>query len=483
MKIKNIILGWGLVCILILSACESVIDVEPDFVKDGDQIFTTITDYEYALTGAYSRFRAVGYFGSGGQTTSSWANLPDMMTDNLVQTGEDLANWQNQTNWEYETNEDDVQVAWLEAYGVIAQANLVLRNIEQFSDAEPQRVNRIKGQALAIRGMAHFDVLRFWGADYNTSSSGLGIPYVEVVDINQKPTRLTVAESWAKIFADMLQAETLLGNVDRNVNSGSSRPYIDQTAVRALLARMYLYAEQYDRAEEYASLVIDAVPLATEAAFEGIWTDASYAEVIWSVPFNAGEGTPSSGLHNAPSNRNRFRPADPLLALYDQENDIRYATYFSQRVLSGTPRNILRKFYGRGSASDNLVDWKVIRVSEVYLIRAEARARQGGAKEVLANDDLNDLRAARISGYTSESLTDNDLLEAIFVERRKELVGEGHHWFDLKRTTRAINRTDPNLLQSTVVSLAPDHRAWTWPIPQSEIDANENIQGQQSPGY
>lgn len=481
MKRRNFILG--LAGVFSLSACNSIIDIEPEFVKDGSQIFTTIEDYEYALTGAYSLFREVGYFASGAQTTSTWASLPDMMGDNLVRTTEDLANWQEQVNWVYESTDSDINTAWQEAYSVVAQANLVLRNIDQFSATNPKAVNRIKGQALAIRAVAHFDVLRYWGTDYDLNSTGLGIPYVEIVDINNKPSRLTVAESWAKIFADMTQAETLLGNVDGTINSGNSRSYLDQKAVRALLARMYLYAGQYEEAEAFASQVIAEEPLATGADFEGIWTDASTAEVLWAVPFNAGEGSPSSGVHNAPSNRNRFRPADPLLALYDQNNDIRYGTYFGVRSLSGAPRNILRKFYGRGNASDNLVNWKVIRTGELYLIRAEARARQGGAKEALANTDLNDLRSARIADYAPETLTGSALIEAIFTERKKELVGEGHQWFDIKRTTRTIERTDPGLLAGSGVILTPEHRAWVWPVPQSEIDANENIRGQQSAGY
>src|SRR5690606_17628543 len=130
----------------------------------------------FALTGAYAQFRTVGYYGSGGQTTSSWANLPDIMSDVLAQTGDDLANWQNQSNWEYETTENDLEVAWLAAFGIISQANLTLRNIEQFNATSPKQVNRIKGQALAIRGLVHFDVLRYWGESYGFSDNSKGIP-------------------------------------------------------------------------------------------------------------------------------------------------------------------------------------------------------------------------------------------------------------------------------------------------------------------
>jgi hypothetical protein len=482
MRFKQILISAGLTGALLLGACNKTLEVEPLFQKDGSQIFTSLQDYEYALTGAYGLFRQVGYLGSGGQTTSTWALLPDMMADNLVRTAEDLANWQVQINWAYATDEDDLEVAWVAAYSVINQANLVLRNIDRFAATEPTRVNRVKGQALAIRAYVHFDVLRYWGENFDRNSTGRGIPYVETPDFNNKPARLSVAETWTKIFADMEQAETLLGDVDQPVNAGSSRAGIDQLAVRALLARMHLYAKNYAQAESYATLAIEERPLATATEFPAIWKDATNAEVIWAVAFNAGEGSPAVGAHVAATNRNRYRPSASAEALYDQASDVRFPAYFASRSLSGTPRRILNKYYGRGTSADNLVNWKVTRTGEVYLIRAEARALQPG-KEAAALEDLNALRAARITGYVNETLAGPALLEAIATERRKELFAEGHRWFDLKRTTRTIDRGEDCGAGSAECTLAPGAREWTWPIPQLEVDSNPSIGNQQTVGY
>jgi starch-binding outer membrane protein, SusD/RagB family len=467
---------------MVFSSCENVIEVEPEYQRDADFLFTNLDDYEFALIGAYARLRSVGYFSSGAQTTGTWSQLPDMMGDNLVQTSEDLANWANQTNWVYTSDEADVAVAWLEAYSVITQANIVLRNIDQFAGQNQGRVNRLKGQALALRGMAHFDLLRYWGESYDRNSTALGVPYKETVDAEDMPARETVQENYNKIFRDLEEAETLLGDVDRTINS-SNRAFIDQLVVKALLARVNLYAKNYQAAEDYATQVIDMRPLATRAQFPGIWTDANYSEVIWSVNYNAGEGSPSSGSYNGPSNRNRFRPATDLLQSYNQEADIRYSSYFGTRNLSGNPRTVITKFLSRGTAPDNLVDWKVLRTAEMYLIRAEARARKATPDLVGALLDLNTLRAARIEGYVPAVIVGQQaLLDAIAMERRKELIGEGHRWFDLKRTTRMIDRTD---CQAPITSctLAPSAREWAWPIPQAEIDANPNIRDQQTTGY
>ncbi len=486
MKSKNIKFYMALSCLLIVTACDKVLEVEPQFNKEGSQIFKTLEEYDYALTGAYALLRDVGYFGSGGQTTSSWGNLPDMMGTDLVRTSEDLANWQTQVNWTYTADENDLQVAWIAAYSVIAQANLVLRDIDQFSATNPKGVNRIKGQALAIRGMAHFDLFRYWAESYDKNSTGRGIPYIEKVNINNKPGRLTVAESYIKIFNDLETAEGLLADVDRVINSGP-RAYVDNLVIKAILARVNLYAKDYAKAESYATQVIDALPLASKKAFPDIWKDASREEIVWSLSYNLGEGVPAAGVHIASSNRNRFKPSAALEATFDQINDIRFPAYFASRSLSTNSRRIVVKFYGRNAAppvaSDNLVNWKVFRTGEMFLIRAEARVMQAG-KESFVLQDVNTLRAARINNYVAANLSGQPLIDAIALERRKELFGEGHQWFDLKRTTRTISRpaSDGHLV-STPLNLSPTSREWEWPIPTAEINANEVIRAQQHPGF
>ncbi|MGZ8538327.1 MAG: RagB/SusD family nutrient uptake outer membrane protein, partial [Flavisolibacter sp.] len=309
-------------------------------------------------------------------------------------------------------------------------------------------------------------------------------------------SRLNVKASWDAILKDMLEAETLLGDIDKAITTANDKTLIDRNGVRALLARMYLYANDVVKADQYATLVINSVPLASKTAFPSIWTDASQAEVIWAVSFNAGEGSPSAGVHIGSSNRNRFRPNNAAIALYDQTNDIRFPAYLASRqsgtVTAANPRPILpfasnsrkivNKFMTKGTTLDNVVNWKVVRVAEMYLIRAEAKARQGGAQEALGLADLNTLKAARINGFVPLVLTGQALLDEIQAERIRELFGEGHRWFDLRRTTKTINRTDFTL-SSTKLTLAPSAREWVWPIPQGELDANPNMQGQQNPGY
>ena len=168
-------------------------------------------------------------------------------------------------------------------------------------------------------------------------------------------------------------------------------------------------------------------------------------------------------------------PNPTLLDTYDQVNDVRYSSYF--KVID--QRLVLSKYLAKSAQlgkPDGVVNFKALRTGEMYLIRAEANAKIGDETDAL--DDLNTLRAARINGYVPEVLSGTALTDAIELERRKELICEGHRFFDLKRTTRIINRTNC----SNFCTLTPTDRSWTWPVPQPEIDANPAILPQ-NPGY
>jgi hypothetical protein len=135
---------------------------------------------------------------------------------------------------------------------------------------------------------------------------------------------------------------------------------------------------------------------------------------------------------------------------------------------------VVSKYIGKEGRTDGIVDFKAFRTGEMYLIRAEAYSLTGD--DILALADLNTLRTTRNAAAGGESGA--ALLGAIFTERRKELFMEGHRFFDLKRTTRTINRTTNC---QNFCTLAPNAREWNMPIPQSEMDANTSMV--QNPGY
>ncbi|HUC81380.1 MAG TPA: RagB/SusD family nutrient uptake outer membrane protein, partial [Flavisolibacter sp.] len=427
-------------------------------------------------------------------TGAGWALMPDVMSDNLYETNETLANSRVMADWLYQPNTDQVEDMYAAPYTVIATVNIVLRDVDKFTTADNRKkANRIKGQALAIRAMAHFDLFRYFAPKYDrNSTSDLAVAYIKEfqVSTSNQPARMNNKEFYDNLFADLTAAQGLLSDVDVAINTSAvSRPYFDLAAVYALQARAYLYAQQWTEAITASTNAINLRPLAPRAAFSGMYTEASAGETIWNVQFESGQSGPTYLIYFPAQQRSYFRPAPEVVDTTGtvgliRSNDIRFDTYFS-RVNTNISRGMsLTKYRGKGTQTDGAANFIAFKTGEMYLIRAEARARS--TQEGLALQDLNDLRAARINGYVAETgLTGNTLLTAIANERRKELIGEGHRFFDLKRTTRTIQRGaacgDTQLSPSGACTLASDAREWALPIPEVVVRANPNIR--QNPGY
>jgi starch-binding outer membrane protein, SusD/RagB family len=461
-----------------LASCNKMLDVEPESQLDANKRFQNLDDYYFSLVGTYSLFRNTSYYGSTDGAANAFVTLPDIMADDLPSfTKEQLGNEMVFAIWQYTSSETQIEDVWTNAYAIISQANLTLQGIDRFADKDQGRVNRIKSQALAIRALVHFDILRYWVNDY-TAGNAPGIPYMDKYDYEQKPARGTVAESFNKIEKDLLDAKDLMQDLDDDINGAGSRAYLDETAVNAILARMYLYKADYDKAIEFSTYVIDENPLADKARFELIWQDAVVDEVLWSAVFTTGQGGPGTNAFAPDVNRSQFAPNLNLVDTFDMNNDVRANAYFAVVTSRrGVDRLVLSKYLAKTallSNPDGTVNFKAFRVGEQYLIRAEAYAKSSTPDESAAMDDLNTLRAARIYGYTPESLTGTDLLGAIELERRKELLAEGHRFFDLKRKGVTVRNVDrPGTCPEC--DLPPNSHRWAWPIPRNEIDANRAI--------
>ena len=501
-KIKRSLIALAVVAVATQSCSKDDLELRPEFSLDALENPSSLEQVEQVLQGAYARFLITAlpdrtlssYYSSGSGTGAGWALMPDVMSDNLYETNETLANSRVMADWLYQPNTDQVEDMYAAPYTVIATVNIVLRDVDKFTTADNRKkANRIKGQALAIRAMAHFDLFRYFAPKYDrNSTSDLAVAYIKEfqVSTSNQPARMNNKEFYDNLFADLTAAQGLLSDVDVAINTSAvSRPYFDLAAVYALQARAYLYAQQWTEAITASTNAINLRPLAPRAAFSGMYTEASAGETIWNVQFESGQSGPTYLIYFPAQQRSYFRPAPEVVDTTGtvgliRSNDIRFDTYFS-RVNTNISRGMsLTKYRGKGTQTDGAANFIAFKTGEMYLIRAEARARS--TQEGLALQDLNDLRAARINGYVAETgLTGNTLLTAIANERRKELIGEGHRFFDLKRTTRTIQRGaacgDTQLSPSGACTLASDAREWALPIPEVVVRANPNIR--QNPGY
>ncbi len=457
----------------LLTSCQKQLEKNPTHTIDGNQFFTKIEDYDLALTGAYQLLQQNSMY-AGVNGGSVFLCAVDIAADNFYNGPDNLGSLNTMFRWNYAADNAVTEGGWDAAYRVIQQANLSVRGIDNFVSSDPLAVNRIEGQARALRAFMHFELLRWWCDSYDRNSTALGVAYVDKFDVEQKPSRGTVKTTYDKIEADLKTARMMLSNTDKPVQSatstsGTARGYIDTLVVDAMLARMYLYANVPDSAIKYSSYVINARPLATAAEFPSIWQDASTKEVVWSIKFQNPAEALAREIYQPSGDKLSWRPVTALLNLYTG-GDVRNSTYWTVR--SG--RTVLNKYFGKGASGDGIVDFKIFRTGEMYLIRAEAEAAK--SLDVPALADLNALRAARNAATGAE--TGATLKDAIQTERRKELVVEGHRFFDLKRTTRMVNRTQNCTGYCTLPST---DRAWNLPIPQSELIANENMD--KNPGY
>jgi starch-binding outer membrane protein, SusD/RagB family len=496
MIMKNKVLIAGLVSTITLTmgltGCDKNLDLEAPFALTPNNAFTDLASFQRQLNGVYGSFASPNYYnGFYGVTT-------EILTDNSYETLESLVNFNQVHNWLYIASDPQrayFQSMWLQIYNVILQANTIINKIDAVKSENERFYNRILGQALAARAIAHFDALNGWSDNTDRNGTGLGVPIKTNTDLT-RPARNTVKEVYDAIYADLNRAIELLSNVDASVNSATNRGFIDVWAARAALMRVALTASDNATAITQATALINQFPLATRAQFPGIWNDANVVEQIWNIQNNAGDpGSPfpSAEVMSFRANRNTFGVLPAFISTFDTTGfgatgtarDIRFNAYFFLRNTSGNGNNnwALRKFAGKGTSTDNLVNYKVFRVSEAYLARAEARAKTSG-QEAGANADLNALKRARIDGWVDMNLSGAALLNEIAAERRRELCFENQRWFDLKRTNRILNRPitgtgNPN--GGVQSNLAANSFRWVWPVVEAEMRANPAMV--QNPGY
>lgn len=474
MKIKNLII---ILFIVVAYSCENKLEITPEYSLTSDNAFETAEEYDQALIAAYSTLNDLGYY------QETYGELMELAADGGTETEESLRNEAEFTDWQFGPSDGSGNVAagWNTPYLMIARANVVSDGIDEVPEENEGSRDRILGQALALRALGHFDLLRLFGQTYDRNSEELGVP-LRITQSLDNPVRSTVKEVYDQILADLNEAERLLrpSTLDADPNGdGSSRYRIDRLAVRAIRAKVNLYAGEYQDAIDDASSVINdgAVSLGTIGSYPSVWNaDNQSTEVIWSIAIvDQNEGRPTGETFFYVNNRMGWVPSEDVINLYDQVDDIRYSSFFSDNFnissSNGGPSRIgttvAIKFSGRNGAIDGVNDIKLFRMAEMYLIRSEAQFELN--QPTLAMIDLNTLRANRITNYVDENLTGSALENAIRDERRKELWLEGHRWFDLRRWNLPIVRGADCDSPMESCNLSANNFRRIFPIPTQEI--------------
>jgi starch-binding outer membrane protein, SusD/RagB family len=456
---------------LMVSSCEDVIDIKPTDSLVTDIALTNINDFKKALTGTYAATASASYWGG------NMIVLNYQLSDNARKSVQNLGEGVQVHSFSYTAGLGEAASAWNAMYSVINRANIIINRIDAIEGTDAEK-NQIKGEALALRAMAHFDLVRLFSQRYNytADASHLGVPIMLESKISS-PARNTVKEVYDQVTKDLTDAKTLLAGVVQ----GPTR--ITPLAVSALQAKVALYTENYTDAITYSTEALAGKPIASKTEFATMWRQANgNAEAIFKIALPQGAANIGGNFYSVTNDLVSFNPTQDLLDEYgataeEKAKDVRYTSYYEIIPTRAEP-NIVFKYIDKNAAIKGQSDVIILRSADMLLIRAEAYARTNQGDKALA--DLNTLRAARITGFTPDpetgvgQETGTDLLNAIFTERRKELAFEGDRFFDLKRRNEAIVRgADCN---STSCTLPADDLRFAFPIPQTEVYANPNIE-------
>lgn len=450
----------SILLILFLSSCESFLHPDPPQNElPSDKVFQSDASATAALLNIYGTFASQSDYISNGWSygLSYWGGL---LADEYIHYRlEAEASTQFYYNNILSTN-GFVSSVWSSSYRIIYNANAALEGLETSAGVTPALKTQLKGEALFLRAFAHF----FLGCLYSD------VPYVKTTDfeVNAKVSRMPVGEVFHNVIADLVEAESLMG--ENYVTAGRVRP--NKWVAAALLARVYLYAGEWAKAEQKASEIITHNSVYSLEPLDNIFLTTS-KEAIWQLlPEWDGKRYADEGALYILTTTPEYVSLQPDLVAAFESGDERKTHWIGQITVGNKTYDFPYKYkenYENATGAEYTV---VFRLAEQYLIRAEARAQQNKIED--AQDDLDEIRSRAGLGGTTAN-TRQQLLDAIFNERRIEFFSEwGHRWLDMKRTKRAD------------AIMAPIKTGWSsndtlFPLPNTEILRNTHLT--QNEGY
>lgn len=480
MNIQKIIVVGLLALLVFTTACEDFLYQEPRLSQTNELTLSTFEGLQAATIGAYTPIYDDFWYGRDFVVTA------DLKGGNAKKSPISSGRFIEEYLWN--NTPESSNGLWTRAYELIGRANNVLEVIDAgFTEAgvEQEEIDQLAAECKFLRGLAYFDLARMFCQPIAQGGiNQLGVPVVLSYELGQ-PARNTLGEVYDQIEVDLVNAELDLAEVSPNGGT-DSKGWATKSAAQALLARYYLYTEEWQNAANYASMVINSgdFPIYTAEEYTtwdngGVWGTDGAPEIIFEVYGAEGNSSHSNwdviSYIMSPDGYGDIGASRDVYDLYE-DGDVRKALF-----TNSAPNyvNDLWSLKYPGKAPDGNLredNIPVLRISEMYLIRAEAILNGASVSGATAADDLNMIRSNRGASILDAG---NTTLTAVYLERRMELCYEGHELFDLARTGRPLIRVDYDGAVNQDIQF-PDYR-WAMPIPQGELDANENME--QNPDY
>lgn len=482
-----------------LCSCNEWLEATSSTQFKADALLGSEEGFQDALTGAYIKMGSISAY--GGNLTWKYNDLTTYPY--LPFTSQQVINFQNHV-YDNINVKNEIDATWLALYNAIANVNFILDNIDSRRDVftSQKKMNWIKGECLAIRAFCHFDLMRLFGTWEwgNGNESKLAVPYVLHYSAEITPQK-SYSETVDLLMSDiegaleLLSDDPITGNIpddfDFTVNAdgywNNRNLHLNLYAVEALLARVYMWQQDYARAEETAREVVDECFAAEAVSWvdvDKIVSTASNDQKDWTfstehiftlevtglyekasgfiLPTAGGTGDGTCRLDQTFCEAQLF-PTLSEEGLEDIRGTVSQLRYFAGSYVSN-------KLYG-SSSSIFRNKMPMLKISEMYYILAECSARDGRKAEALTY--MDEVRTHR--GITSNYADSTDAMQQLFWEYMREFINEGQFFYYLKRDNLEHK---PNFVVSgsagitTTVNLR--QKDLVFPYPDEEIFYGRN---------
>lgn len=482
---KNIFINILFVSILSIagnSCKKSFLEINSQQSTDSKVAIVDIQSMRAAINGVYDLMQDASYYG---RTTTL---LPDLMGDNSYVSDQNAGRYLD--NNQYTTTEGNsyARDAWNQIYRIITNCNFIIQKGSplEVPDGNKEEQGHIIGEAYTIRALAHFDLCRLYAQPYTftADASHPGIPIVTMssasIEDLIKPARNTVKEVYDTIISDLQQAISML-KTSVPGKSSSFKGMVTLNAAKGILSRVYLYKGDWSNAEKTATEVIDSkqYKLLPGTSLVSDFGAADNSETIFEIQYSDidNQGTNSLAYMYNQAGYGDILATQDLYNQYSANDARRGFMIIGNRNSKGGEKNVPLVLKYNNVTTIYAGNIKIIRLAEVYLNRAEARAHLNEDA-----DAINDLKTIAMRGdpgvVIDPALTGQPLIDMVLLERRKELAFEGDRLYDLTRNKISFKSYTSG--GSTINVDYPMNKA-ILPIPETETDVNTNIQ--QNAGY
>ena len=448
---------WGSLC-FILASCEDFLELEtPNHQIVSEAVFNNDVTALSAMTGIYNQLSTAAYSSGWESSITVLGGLSSNELECIRET--DFTFLEFEQNQIVPANNRNLSI-WSSAYNMIYMCNALLEGIENTSQLSEEVIISLKGEAKFIRAFTYFFLVNLYGE----------VPLILTTDYRQNSlaSQHDINAIYEQIVLDLQGAIDLLGDEYKD----GERTHVNRFVAISMLARVNLYLENWEEAERLSSLVIGNTSSYELKKDLNETFIANSKEAIWQIsPHGRGTGTYTyEGLtflfHPIVASLTKVRLTDELIeSLEEEDQRLQYWIGYHE----GTNSYFAHKYKYRTNTESIIEYSMVLRLAEQYLIRSEARARQGNITGAIADiDKIRERAGLSLLAKANSQTTEEELLSLLMEERRKEMFTEwGHRWLDLKRTGKAatVLRID-NVL---------------YPIPEEERMKNPNLK--QNPGY